>query len=96
MSGPLQDELYLILKILPKLTVDTVCKGLVVSEIYPKDTLKFRPSNWNFVCGAMFILMPSLEHCTTQKQGSKKDAFEPLGFGNVKVFFTPLTKVIAV
>ena len=96
MSCPVQDKLHLVLRIPPKLAADTVYKGLAVSEVRPKETLKFRPSDWSFFRGATLILMPFLGYHIAQKQGGKRDAIGPVGSGGFKVVLTLLTKAVAV
>ena len=95
-SGPVQDGLRLVLRIPPKLAANTVCKGSVISEIRPKETLEFRPSDWSLSHEATLMLMPLLGHRTIQKQGGKWDTVGPAGYSGFKVVLTLLTKAIAV
>ena len=95
-SGPVQDGLRLVLRIPPKLAANTVCKGSVVSEVRPEETLEFSPSKWSLFRGATLMLMPSLGYHTTQKRGSKWDTVGPVGSGGFKVVLTLLTKAVAV
>ena len=96
MSGLVQDRLPLVLRIPPKLAADTVCKGPAVSEVRSEETLKFRPSDWSFFCGATLMLMPSFGHHTAQKRGGKRDAIGPVGSDGFKVVLTLLTKAVTV
>ena len=96
MSGSVQDKILLVLKILPKLTADTVCKGSVVFKVCPEETLEFRLRKWSLFRRATLMLMPSLGHRTIQKQGGKKDAVGSVGSGVVKVVLTLLTKAVIV
>ena len=95
-SGPVQDGLCLVLRIPPKLAANTVCKGLVVSEVCLEETLEFRPSDWSLFRGATLMLMSLLGHRTTQKRGGKWDTVRPIGSGGFKVVLTLLTKAVAV
>ena len=95
-SGPVQDGLRLVLRIPPKLAANTICKGSVVSEVRPEETLEFRPSDWSFFCGATVMLMLSLGHRTTQERGGKWDTVGCIGSGGFKVILTLLTKAVAV
>ena len=95
-SGPVQDGLRLVLRIPPKLATNTVCKGSVVSEVRPEETLEFSPSKWSLFRRARFVLMPSLGHRTTQKRGGKGDAIGSVGSSGFKVVLTLLTKAVAV
>ena len=95
-SGPVQDGLRLVLRISPKLTIDTVCKGSIFSKICPEKTLKFCPSNWNFFRRAMFMLMPLLDPYTTKKWSGKKDTIGLIRSGSFKVVFILLTKAVTV
>ena len=96
MSGPVQDRLCLVLRIPPKLSADTVCKSSAVSEVCPEETIKFRLSDWSLFFRATLMLMPLLDHHSAQKQGGKKDAVRPVGFGGFKVVLTLLIKAVAV
>ena len=96
MSGPVEDGFRLVLRIPPKLAANTVCKGSVVSEVCPEETLEFRPSDWSLFRGATLMLMPSLGHRTTQKRGGEWDTVGPVGSGGFKVVLTLLTKAVAV
>ena len=95
-SGSVQDGLCLVLKIAPKLAIDTICKGSVVFEVCLEKVFEFSPSKWSLFHKATFMLMPSLGHRTTQKQGGKKDAVRPVGSESFKVVLTLLTKAVAV
>ena len=85
-------ELYLILKIPPKLTADTICKSSVISEVCLEETLEFYPSDWSLFYKAMLILIPLLDYRTIQKQGGKRDAFRPIGPNNFKIVLIFLAK----
>lgn len=95
-SNPVQNKLCLVLKISYKVTTDTICKGLVISEVCPEKILKFRLSDWDLFCSAMLIFMLLLGYYIMQKQGSKKDMFGPTSFGGFKTVLTLLIKAITV
>ena len=95
-NGQVQDRLCLVLRILPKLVVDTVYKGLVVSEICLEKTFEFRPSDQSFFYRVTIMLILSLGYYTAQKYGGKKYVIGPVDSSNIKIILILLTKVVAV
>lgn len=60
MSGPFQNKFFLVLRIPSKLTVDTICKGLVIFEACSEKTLELRLSDWSLFHEVIFMLMQLL------------------------------------
>ena len=48
MSCQVQDKLYLVMEILTKFAVDTICNNLVIFKVWLEKTFEFRPSDRNF------------------------------------------------
>ena len=58
--------------------------------------LEFFPCHQIFGLGAMLLLMPSLNHCPTEKRGNKRDLIWPISPGDFKIVFILLAKPIAI
>ena len=75
---------------------NAVSKGSIVTEVLLEEVLELRPRYWVFGLGATFMLVPSLDHRSAEKQSGKRDSVGPVGPSGVKMILTLLTKAIAV
>lgn len=78
------------------MTVDTVNKSPIVSEVLLEEVLKLRPRHLVFGLGTTFMLVPLLHHRSMEKQSSEKDLIGPDGPSSFEVTFTLLTKTVTI
>ena len=79
-----------------ELAKDTVSKNPIISKVYFEKILEFLLRHRILGLGAMFLLMPLLDHRFAEKQSSKKDSIWPIGLSSFVMVLTLLAKTIAI
>ena len=93
---PVLGFFQLVFGIPPKLTPDTVNKGLEAPEILPEEGLELWPRDRSSAFVTSLVLSLSEADGTTEEDGGKGGTIHPCGAWDLKIIFTLLTKVIAI
>ena len=79
-----------------KLTKNAVSKNLIIFKVFLRKILEFPLCHQILNFEAMLLLMPLLNHCFIEKQGSKKNIIRPISPSNFKIVLILLTEMIAI
>ena len=79
-----------------ELAKDAVSKSPIISKVRLEKIFEFLLRHQILGLEATLLLVPSLDHCSAEKQGGKKDSIWPIGPGGFEMVLTLLAETIAI